>query len=142
MDARLVNDIDLTALRIVQYRKSCVDLPLLTGQREAQRANPDAIALRNDQRHLRGLVAQLDPSKFEDTLIAEFKATASHLKKLTAQIEAEGSTVPGQRGTYAPHALIQVRADQQMHLRGLVRLMQQAKAEVPVDDTELAGLLD
>ena len=75
-------------------------------------------------------------------LIAEFDATVALVKRLREELEVDGWTVPGQRGTVAQHPKAITLKEQQTHLRGLARLLKDAKVEVPINDDELSNLLD
>ena len=75
-------------------------------------------------------------------LVEEFEATLRLIGKLREAVEAEPVS-PTKRGGGKLNPAANVLATQQTHLRGLARLLERAKLDLPVvTDDDLSELLD
>ena len=142
MDARLVRDFDETYARVLARRQEFKDEPWVPGQSSTMKPNPAIDSVIGDGIHLRGLAALLGPKLVEEQLKKEQKASEKLARWMAAEIEREGATVRGAKGSYIPNPMALPLRQTQAHLRGVMKLLRAANAEVPVDDEELVALLD
>ena len=141
MDARLVRDFDETYQRVLDHRKAFKAEPYVPGQASTERPNPAAAMLARDGAHLRGLARLIGPKECEEVLKDEWKAAEKMCRWLVEDI-GDQKYVRGAKGSYVEHPMSYVLAQTQTHLRGCVKLLKAANAEVPLEDAELAELLD
>lgn len=141
MDARLVRDFDATYQRVLAHRKAFYDEPLVPGQASTMRPNPAVAMLARDGAHLRGLARLIGPKECEEVLKDEWKAAEKMARWLVEDI-GDAKYVRGGKGSYVEHPMSYVLAQTQTHLRGCVKLLKAANAEVPLENADLAELLD
>lgn len=140
MDARLVRDFDETHARIVDHRKKFMAEPEVPGQASTYKPNPAIELLARDATHLRGLATLIGPAEVEDVLKTEWKETEKLCRWLIDHI-GDDKYERGAKGSYITPPMSTPLANMQTHLRGCVRLLRAANAEVPLEDAELAELL-
>lgn len=140
-DSRLLAEFDETYGRVLEHRRAFREEPWLPGQRDAVKANPEHELLNGEQIHFKRVANNLGPKHVAVQLAEEIKAVKRLMNWLRKEIDKE-PVCRGQRGAYTENPMGLVLRQTLAHYDGCTRLLMAANTDVPLEDEELARLLD